>query len=636
MASNIEVAIAAVAILVGAVLLALTFGFLDSGGVEIKDENNLMWDDYRPINGAGILGASGAIEIVDVAGSSYIHAKETGYGKVVYSNGKEIDYRVTRAVFDMIIMNGQSNSAYYYIHDTPPEADKAPAPPIGTSYYYGRLDNPKMNYTIQPIDDYALHDFIDPETGELRLGDKGPGFCSEYVKATGHKALWVGIGIGAKRVAAWLPPDSSCWVYDQEVFDRLNADLKGLPIDIDRTFMLWAQGESDKSAGTTVSTYVSRFMTFWNAASAAWGHDIDTCYLIAGRTAKVGNINTAFNQLAAQNDDIKLAVGANLVDSFTISNGLMVDDNLHYMQEGDNAVANAAVRYVLQDLGFTVPEPAPVYLLQTRLGVTVNDTFTPPDYTTAYMTDGRSMTVGAAFEGTVDTSAAGTTVLHGTAVISESRLLKAVPPATLIVTVIDAFTLDGVKYSVSGTDATVTGYEGTPTVVTVPATVSKEGLTWNVVSIGAAAFQDCPTLTALDLGSVKEVGNSAFYNCTALETVTATEVITIGSNGFRGCAALTAISLPNATTLQAYAFNYCTSLESVNIPAAASLSNYVFRGCTATTSVTLGPLTGTLGDAFGAWTFYDSDGTTVLAKTAANLAGNTFEGTANRLVKVTA
>jgi hypothetical protein len=283
-------------------------------------------------------------------------------------------------------------------------------------------------------------------------------------------------------------------------------------------------------------------------------------------------------------------------------------------------------------MGHTVGA-APSYLMQAVTGIVTGGAYEAPASVTTYATDGGRGRVSATFSGTVDTATEGYTVIEGAAVVSPARLLPYVG-AVDIVDVFSQIRQDGLIYSVAEA-ATLTGYEGTLTRVTVPATVGRSGLTFDMTRVAASAFQDCGTLTALDLGKVSAVGNSAFYDCTALASLTAPDVVTIGSNGFRGCSALTAISLPNTSSLGAYSFNYCTALESVNIPAAASISGYAFRGCTAATNVTLGPLTGTVSaDAFSAWTFYDSDGVTVLAKTAANLANSEFAGTYNKLVKV--
>lgn len=628
--------LAGVILLIGAVLLALTFGFLDSGGIDYDDDHTLMWDDYRELTDYdNVLGANGSIEVVSIGGAPYIHAAAVGKGQIVYNDGKVANFRVTKATVDLVLMDGQSNAAYYLKNALPPEADQAPAPEAGTCYYFGRLTDPKMNYDFGSISDYAIHDFIDPATGLLRIGDKGPEFCKEYVEATGHKVIWVSLGIIGKRVITWLPPDGSNWVYDADMMQALNTGLSDMPIEIDKTIMLWAQGESDKNANTSISTYKTRFMTFYDAIPAAWGHKIDSCYLISGKTSNMGKINDALAELAAEHDDIKLAVTPELIDTFTVENGLMIWDDLHYSQQGDNAVASAAVRYVLRDMGYSVADPAPIYLMQSVAVTGVGGSIAAPSTVTLYRTDLTQGRAWVTWETMPETDVTGTFTVEGSATVSEALILPYAPAPMLIITVINEFTVDNLTYSVSGTDAAVIGYTGTPGTVTIPTTVSREGVAWNVTSIGAGAFQDCATLTALDLGNVTDIGNSAFYNCTALESVTAAEVVRVGSNGFRGCSALTSIDLPKATILLGYCFNYCTSLETVNAAALESVSGFAFRGCTATTSVTIGPLTGTVSaDAFSAWTFYDTDGVTVLTKTAANLANSEFAGTYNKLVKV--
>ena len=427
--------LAGVILAVGAVLLVLAMGWLDSGGVEYDPQHTLQWDDYREIDASDVLGASGALEIVSIAGTAYLHAAETGYGKVVHMDGKTDDYKVTKATCDIIIMNGQSNSAYYWIHDWRPESDKAPAPEIGTCYYFGRLTDPAMNYLIGSIEDYEIHDFIDPNTGDLRIGDKGPGICTEYYKATGHKVFWIQIGIVAKHVAAFVPPSASCWTYDLSVMTMFNEDLADLPVEIDRTIMYWAQGEGDKSAGTSIATYKSRFMQFWDAAPAAWGHDIETCYMVSGRTNHMGIINTALAELAAEHDNIKMAVLPALIDSFTVANGLMVDDNLHYTQLGDNAVANACVRYALADMGYHVEDPAPIYLMQATATATVGGTYTAPGLVTTYRTDLSTGLATVTWDSLPGTDETGLFVAEGTAAVPESLILAYAPAPMLIVTV---------------------------------------------------------------------------------------------------------------------------------------------------------------------------------------------------------
>lgn len=156
-------------------------------------------------------------------------------------------------------------------------------------------------------------------------------------------------------------------------------------------------------------------------------------------------------------------------------------------------------------------------------------------------------------------------------------------------------------------------------------------------SIGNSAFANCTALESISIPLVETIDGGAFRWCTALESISLPAATSIGGTAFRDCTALESIVAPAATSIGGEAFRDCTALESVSLPAVTSVAYSAFASCTAITSVALGPLTGTLDDsAFQSWTFYDTDGTTVLQPTAANLANSTFQGVYNALVKVPA
>tara|TARA_B100000212_G_scaffold340565_1_gene321474 strand:+ start:25198 stop:25755 length:558 start_codon:yes stop_codon:yes gene_type:complete len=100
-------------------------------------------------------------------------------------------------------------------------------------------------------------------------------------------------------------------------------------------------------------------------------------------------------------------------------------------------------------------------------------------------------------------------------------------------------------YSVSGSQATITGYSGDGGAVDIPGvvdgnpvikvgndratsifgdgntTVTSVTIPDNVTSIGDDAFYNCSSLTSVTIGnSVTSIGNYAFYNCTNLTSVT--------------------------------------------------------------------------------------------------------------------
>ena len=108
-------------------------------------------------------------------------------------------------------------------------------------------------------------------------------------------------------------------------------------------------------------------------------------------------------------------------------------------------------------------------------------------------------------------------------------------------------------------------YQGLTT-ATIPATVTYNGTTYSVISIGDWAFQDCSTLTSITIGnSVTSIGDEAFRSCSSLTSINIPNSVTsIGNGAFYWCTSLTSITLPNSvTSIGDGAFNGCSSLTSI-------------------------------------------------------------------------
>lgn len=135
-----------------------------------------------------------------------------------------------------------------------------------------------------------------------------------------------------------------------------------------------------------------------------------------------------------------------------------------------------------------------------------------------------------------------------------------------------SFTAGGINYI--GTNsapytASVSTHSSFTGTANIPASVINNGITYDVTSIGYAAFYYCSGLTSVIIpNSVTTIGNLAFQNCTSLTAVNIpNSVATIGNNTFFQCTNLTSVIIPNSvTSIGNYAFSYCTSLTSLNIP----------------------------------------------------------------------
>ena len=202
----------------------------------------------------------------------------------------------------------------------------------------------------------------------------------------------------------------------------------------------------------------------------------------------------------------------------------------------------------------------------------------------------------------------------------------------LLSTAINAYSaeINGIYYNFSGTKATVTykntyynSYSGT---VVIPRSVTYNGTTYSVTSIGEDAFKNCKSLTSVTIpNSVTSIGSEAFYGCSSLTSVTIPNSVTsIGKDAFKNCyfaasafvnnstltsdnywgaticdeetddgllikgnvvlkfrSGATIVIIPESvTSIGNSAFNGCTSLTSITIPnSVKSINGSAFQGC---------------------------------------------------------
>ncbi len=183
--------------------------------------------------------------------------------------------------------------------------------------------------------------------------------------------------------------------------------------------------------------------------------------------------------------------------------------------------------------------------------------------------------------------------------------------------------IDGIYYRLNGQMHTATvSYYGAYSYyskdyykgnMVIPSSVTYNGTTYNVTSIGENAFVNCTNLTDITIPNcVTSIGRCAFYRCTKLTSLTLPDslttigdsafaynkitsivipdsVKTLSSKVFYQCTNLTTVSLPaNLQRINGSAFSQCNSLNNVVVPEhVTAIGDYAFSNCTSLVTISL-------------------------------------------------
>lgn len=320
-----------ITIIIGVILIVSVVIPILHATTKEKSDNGWEYDDYIPTSDFPDIDAvSGALELVTIGTQTYVHAKDIGSGEIIYSDGTTEEIYVNKATIDIFVMLGQSNATWLRW-----DLDTATMIEPGKGYYFGTFDR----YGWLEPTNFQMWDLIDTTNGMLRVGDKASSIAKAYYDETGHKSYFLCGAISGCSIIDYDPYKGSSWEYAKSVVSKAISDLDYSKYSIGYCGYYWIQGETD--AKMPITEYMDRFLEMNHAINnGELGIKFDHCFISKVRTAD--GINSSQAQINLSNHYPNLiTMATEIADTFTVENGLLDADGIHYSQLGDNLVGTA-------------------------------------------------------------------------------------------------------------------------------------------------------------------------------------------------------------------------------------------------------------------------------------------------------
>lgn len=234
-------------------------------------------------------------------------------------------------ILNVVVIAGQSNGVYMsQLVDLDLVNEEIPQPPV-TCWFYGN------GY---------IHDMT--SDGEWIIGNVDPAMAYEIAKYSNNDTLVINACVGGKNIEYFTPGnDGADWITEvvttamsrTTIFDKVH-----------KIGWAWIQGESDKT--TPVDDYIADFAEIDEMFK---GLGFNYCWISQTRTVDGGNAVTAQEKIVESFPNVYW--GSRASDSFTVENGMIYSDNLHYTQ---------AARIIIgEDIGSAMTSKVPFSLEST-------------------------------------------------------------------------------------------------------------------------------------------------------------------------------------------------------------------------------------------------------------------------------
>ncbi|WP_284256423.1 sialate O-acetylesterase [Proteus mirabilis] len=228
------------------------------------------------------------------------------------------------SVFDIFIIYGQSN-AVGLAKDSPG---------------YPSLINPSKSlfYNVKTNKMEVIKKNMPYTSGEVSTGHAWASFANKYISETGRGVILIPAAKGGVPLVNLLK-DSESGIYSSLIAGYNSAINLLDGVIVDKTSVIWHQGENDQSSGNTREFYVKRLNILINDLDTDVG--IDKFYILQvgnpqNRPDKfIQDIQFAQEDICSINPKAELAF--KMSGKFTKANGLLASwDGVHYSQYGYN------------------------------------------------------------------------------------------------------------------------------------------------------------------------------------------------------------------------------------------------------------------------------------------------------------
>lgn len=211
-------------------------------------------------------------------------------------------------VLNVVVIGGQSNGVYMsQLVDLDLVNEEVPQPPV-TCWFYGN------GY---------IHDMT--SNGKWILGNVDSPLAYEIAKYSNTDVLVINACVGGKPIEYFTPGnDGADWITEcvETALSRTTSFDK-----VNKLGWAWIQGESDKT--TSVDDYIADFEKVDGLFKSL---GFNYCWISQTRTVDGGNAVTAQEQIV--NTMPNVFWGSRASDTFTVENGMIYTDGLHYTQAG--------------------------------------------------------------------------------------------------------------------------------------------------------------------------------------------------------------------------------------------------------------------------------------------------------------